>query len=241
METSKKMLTVKPEIKKILNKYEYKKFPISSIVGIMHICEIENNCKTDKLWASGPHCWHIDGVIKFNNPIKCKGSLSFWNPPLDMHKELEKEITGSLFNLKFFNNKCQNKKDNLIIKNFKETYKFPDNLVNFIIGDKLWDNKKIILEYINILPPNTTVIIRTKKGIEDIISKELEKKKLKVIKVTANWKNGSKAGQTRNENIFVEYKDILVTVFQHSENKDIIDIIKLSKKYGVRILIITHN
>lgn len=83
----------KPAIKKILNSIDYKKFPTSAILGAMYITHTESPCDIEKyLWATGPVCWHINKVIKFDTPIPAKGQLGLWNPYIFLHNDIKKQL-----------------------------------------------------------------------------------------------------------------------------------------------------
>jgi hypothetical protein len=73
----------------------------TSIIGMMHInCirKISDSIHKTK-WASGPNCWYIDAVIKFNHSIPTKGQLGQWNPDTRLHLELNKQINNSMYNI----------------------------------------------------------------------------------------------------------------------------------------------
>lgn len=101
-DTKKNLGICKPNIQTELKKWDIRSFPTSSIIGLMHIRNIEANCELDKhFWATGPFCWHIDAVIKFNNPIHVNGTLGQWRPPKEIHNELYKEIKNNVKNIRF--------------------------------------------------------------------------------------------------------------------------------------------
>ena len=78
-----------------------KKLQPSSILGMMHI-----NC-VGKLkdsvhrteWESGPVCWYIDAVIKFDIPVLTTGRLGQWNPDPSLHRQLKVQINNSMYNI----------------------------------------------------------------------------------------------------------------------------------------------
>lgn len=81
--------------------YNLQTDPTSAIIGMMHInCvgKISNSIHKTK-WATGPNCWYIDAVIKFNNPIPTKGRLGQWDPDASLHSKLEKQISNSMYNI----------------------------------------------------------------------------------------------------------------------------------------------
>lgn len=89
-----------PEVMKTLNKLEWKKYPKSVILGLMHVSRIEIDCDIEKYkWATGPNCWHIDKVLKFSTPIPAKGSLGLWKPKENIFEKLTKEINKGWVNM----------------------------------------------------------------------------------------------------------------------------------------------
>lgn len=76
-------------------------YPLSSIVGMMHInCigKIQDSVHVTK-WAEGPKCWYIDAVIKFNTPIHTVGKLGQWNPDSSLNDKLTEQINKSMYNI----------------------------------------------------------------------------------------------------------------------------------------------
>jgi hypothetical protein len=70
----------------------------SHILGIIHIKNIETDCDIDKYkWATGPNCWHIDFVYKFEKPIEAKGQLGLWSPSDNQIKSIKKQLKRDFF------------------------------------------------------------------------------------------------------------------------------------------------
>jgi hypothetical protein len=103
-----KPTNLKKGIKKELDRHDWKKFPTSSIIGLMHINKVEECGPTEikkLLWASGSQCWHIDAVVMFKNPVHAKGALGFWKPKIEIHQQLTTEIENSIKDIKFYYDK----------------------------------------------------------------------------------------------------------------------------------------
>ena len=95
---------IKPEIKKLINLFKQEELPYSSIIGIMFVKNFEINCVDKKyFWGNGPTCWHISKVIKFDNPIKTKGQLRFWEPPENIWEKLDIELESKWNKINNFN------------------------------------------------------------------------------------------------------------------------------------------
>ena len=137
-DTKKNMKGIKPEVKKVLDNIgedKWRKSPVSSILGIVYINNVEPDCDIDKyLWASGPVCWHIKKVYKFKTPIHCKGHLGLWTP----NEHTQKSITKELDKLDIFTRKKRKSKRSIELLYIKVFC----NFLNVNILDKL--DKKCI-------------------------------------------------------------------------------------------------
>ena len=95
-DTKKNMKGIKPEVQKVLDgigEDKWRKFPVSSILGVAYIDKVEPDCDIKKyIWASGPVCWHIKNIYKFKHPIICKGQLGLWTPNYDTQTRITEEL-----------------------------------------------------------------------------------------------------------------------------------------------------
>ena len=158
---------IKPLIYKKIKLLNWKKYPTASIIGMIHINYTDSNYNINNLWETGPICWYMDAVIEFKNSIKCKGKYGIWDPPIYIHDKLQKEILNSIINIKMHTCKYKKINDDYIdnISLFKNRYIFKPDFVNYIIGINKYKNIKIITEYFNILPVDSTIIINSSLGL----------------------------------------------------------------------------
>jgi hypothetical protein len=156
----------KKEVKKINNIPDNLEYPSSCIIGMIHINCIGKLLKSvcPSCWESGPNCWYIDAVIKFDTHVSTDGHLGQWDPDKDIHNDLTKQIESSMYNIvpiddiKFVDDKgiyyaVQRGKYmtwNEVIKSLRENIDtFVYKLIQFFIGVKykayFWECDKVMM------------------------------------------------------------------------------------------------
>jgi hypothetical protein len=153
--------TVKPEIKKIMSKLDWKNFPVSQILGIMHVSHVEKDCDIDKyIWATGTHCWHIDQVIKFEKPITAIGAMSLWTPSPIVQDKIRLEIEK-------YNQKTKEMSVPKEIKEYERLVKkFCDSL-NMVYLDKLAPKyQKIVKKLVTEISKSSEMSAKVKNKLQ---------------------------------------------------------------------------
>ena len=126
--------------------------PISAIIGMMHInCvgKISDSIHKTK-WALGPNCWYIDAVIKFDDPIYTKGRLGQWDPDINIHSDLEKQISNSMYNIIPIDNIEFVKKNNIYYATQRGNYMTWENVINSLTQKTDTFTYKLIQLFLNI-------------------------------------------------------------------------------------------
>jgi hypothetical protein len=68
---------------------------LSEIKGIIGTVVFEESIPAGSCsspWASGPECWPIIDPIPLKKPIPCNGAQRFWDVPLEIEKEIQREL-----------------------------------------------------------------------------------------------------------------------------------------------------
>ena len=127
-------------------------FPKSAFVGIMHIHSIDkfSNSVNPTIWATGPNCWYIDAVIKFKKPVPSYGKLGQWTPSESIHEELDKQITQSMYNIRYMDNIDFVKKSYIYYATQRGNYMKWIDVINSLKGDMDTFKYKLIQVLMNI-------------------------------------------------------------------------------------------
>lgn len=110
-----------------------------------------------------------------------------------------------------------------------------------IAGDRNWSNFKVVENYINSLPVETTVIEGDCKGADKIAGYIASKRGMRVVKFPADWKLGYKAGPIRNRKMLDQSPEKLVIFHNDIENsRGSKNIRNQALKLGIPVEVITE-
>ena len=107
-----------------------------------------------------------------------------------------------------------------------------------ICGDRNWDNRKTIKNYLLTLPKDTVIIEGEAPGADTIAREEAEKLGMEVIPFEAKRKRyGRGAGPIRNQKMLDEGKPDEVVAFHPDINnsKGTLNMIKKARKAGIPV------
>ena len=77
-------------------KFDPEELSFGAIVGIAELSDVVTKktlTRTTKKWFYGEYGFVLSNVIKLKQPIKVKGSLSFWKTPADVLKDIQKQLS----------------------------------------------------------------------------------------------------------------------------------------------------
>lgn len=111
-----------------------------------------------------------------------------------------------------------------------------------ICGDREWNNKKSIYDYVKTLPKDTVIIEGEANGADKLSRICGEELGLEVLKFPAKWEiYGKAAGPIRNQQMLDEGRPEKVVAFHHdlSKSRGTKDMVERARRKGILTEIIT--
>ena len=117
-------------------------------------------------------------------------------------------------------------------------------MIVLVTGDRDWKDRLLIKQHLSKLPPDTTIIEGGARGADSLARSVAKELGLEWREYPANWKEHHRAaGPIRNRKMLKEEDPDRILAFHDNieESKGTKDMIKISKKAGKPVKLVSHK